>query len=1037
MKLTVLSKIKWVVRLFALAALSSPGMAQTIVSLQPVAELGSVAPGTGGNTWRGIVNDASVGSDGSVSFAASITRAPSNPIGMWSGSPGSLTLSNLAGDTPSTLPGFTYGTLDNVHSATGGVGLAYLRLDGTIFSAWSFTAGVPTLLGRVGGAVPGIPGETFSQFSNFTTNDSGQFATVGRATGTPSLRTIHFYTGAALELFVLQGTSTGIAAGDLAGSSFSTFGLTPATNNLGVTAFASAVTGSTATQMLAFSANPIAGAPTVVAMNTGVAPGAGFAFATFPNFLINDNSDVLFKATLGGAAPANANLGLWFNDSGVTSLVAIEDASAPGAPAGTEFSDFTEIFLPNTGGWAFVANVRNAAEVAMGKGVWVDADGTGASPLELVALEGGTALNKDGVTPLPGTIQTINNVTMARDGTLFVLVTMSTAPTKVLLTRPVGAAELTVAYLATGDVIYDESRTSKSITAITIPEKNLFVALGGGPVGRQNMVNSSGQPLVSLSLDSAAAGLFFPTTGALTYLVAVADDSAPGTVGSTFESIRSSGTLNENGLGAFRGFLELGDTVAGTNEQGIWAELPDPAGGAPILTLVARRGDSAPGGGTFTDLSVNPMFNVNNQVAFSAEIAGGPFGTTGIYAGEPGSLTRIQAGGSGSPILPVGVVFDSARAGLALNDSLQVATTLPLQTDTTLGVTRLNDSVVVRLGSAPRLIAREGSSSATGTAVFDDVRLATGQRVYINNTGRVVFPGKRRISVADGITAANQFGIWFHNGTVLSVIAAGHSSGFSQPAPGIAGATFLKPTSPVLNDLNRIAFLSTIQGPGVDSTNNNTLYLSNSTTSTLLVRTGQAQSTGFGPQGVDPAATFNSIGGPALGNVGSVSHVAFTGGLTVGLGGVTASTDTGVWSHNSTVARLVAREGAFAPDGNGAATTAVFSAFTVQTISQSGRVAFVGDLLIGTGGVTAANDKGLWAENSSGDLVLVSREGQVFTVPIAGGGTRNATISAFSIPGTGGTGGANVYKSFTGEGYLLAHITFTDGTTGSFVFLVP
>src|SRR5262249_20862640 len=103
----------------------------------------------------------------------------------------------------------------------------------------------------------------------------------------------------------------------------------------------------------------------------------------------------------------------------------------------------------------------------------------------------------------------------------------------------------------------------------------------------------------------------------------------------------------------------------------------------------------------------------------------------------------------------------------------------------------------------------------------------------------------------------------------------------------------------------------------------------------------------------------------------NAGRIAFFGILAQGSGAVTSTNDTGIWSAGSGSLSLVAREGSAAP---GAGAGAVFTSFFTPVLNGAGHTAFRGFLLNGAGGVTSANDFGVWSEGT-GTLSLVAREG--------------------------------------------------------------
>jgi hypothetical protein len=95
-------------------------------------------------------------------------------------------------------------------------------------------------------------------------------------------------------------------------------------------------------------------------------------------------------------------------------------------------------------------------------------------------------------------------------------------------------------------------------------------------------------------------------------------------------------------------------------------------GNGGALTEVARSGNAAPGGGTFSSLS-HPLVNAAGQVAFTATLSGvGGSSPAGIFRrdGDQGALVPIVR--TGQPALDGDGTFETLE-GFALNDAGQVA----------------------------------------------------------------------------------------------------------------------------------------------------------------------------------------------------------------------------------------------------------------------------------------------------------------------------------------------------------------------------
>ena len=138
-----------------------------------------------------------------------------------------------------------------------------------------------------------------------------------------------------------------------------------------------------------------------------------------------------------------------------------------------------------------------------------------------------------------------------------------------------------------------------------------------------------------------------------------------------------------------------------------------------------------------------------------------------------------------------------------------------------------------------------------------------------------------------------------HAATVRTVALSG------QPAPGTPnGVNYLGFQHPVLNDAGQTAFIATLTGSGVDSTNSLGVWSEGSGSLALVARSGsQAPGT---PSGVN---YFSFLGRPLARaerrRPDRVSSPTYRG--------VGNTNDTGIWSEGSGSLALVARSGNQAP----------------------------------------------------------------------------------------------------------------------------
>lgn len=1001
--------------------------AQTTVVMTPVAEVGDTAPGTA-DTWSALsVSYAAVGTDDGVVFVGTAGGLE----GAWFGDVGALELAGIVGDVaPGTASTFNDFTNNYGITPVTGFGVAFHNrlLDGNM-SFWTASTGpVLNLLALEGAAAPGAAAN-FTTLNEPSINNDGN--TVFRASlDAGGTRTLWFSPAAGPAVYIARSTEAMSAIG---GSTYNLIGANYSVNDNDVVSFTSSLLGAGANDQVLLSRAAPAGAPVLVAREGDITPGPGTTepFATFPDCHINDSGDILFDATLGGAALAHNNTGVWLYDAGTTSVseVAVEGEAVPGV-AGAFFHDFQELFLANNGVLAIVAVARDTADNTgslIGRGVWIDA-GAG---LELVALVGQNAFEKDGVTVF-GPVTSINQVTMSMDGDL--ALEMNGGGSKGVWYREATVAATTRLHIGIGDKTYDSNRQVRTIAGLDLPEAEVFTPSGGGPLGRSRSLRNDGVPLLHVNMNSDSGsyqGLYFAERQALNFFITSTSEEAPGAAaGTEFESIRPSATMSENGLVAMRGYLRegTGGTVL-ADSQGIWAE--ELVGGVPQLTLIARSGEATPGGDTYGQLPVNPIFNADGEIAFTADLAGGG---AALFAGPIGALEEIAKTGESVNItgIPSGALYDFVRTAFAYNDDGYVVSSCTLQRDSLLGITVNNDSAILRHGLSPRVIARENANVGTGAVgVFDHL---LNRQVRINTSERVAFLANRKRNPALSITADNATVVSYYNGSSLISVAAG---GAEAVDPG--GVQYLKPSDLTFNDANRIGFRTTLQGAGVTpGVNDVALYSSNAGAApVLLVRTGTTQLSGTGPAGVDPAATFVAVGRP---DSDATSTLVFRATLTIGEGGVTDNDNEGIWTNaGAGTTALLLREGDAAPDASGVASTAVFESFDDPVISLDGRVVVGANLRIGVGGITADTDRAIFVSDSAGVFYRVVQKGQLMDIAVAaslGGGTSSEAIVEVGYPSSGG-GAGGFYKAINSEGFVMTYLTFEDGETASMVFLVP
>jgi|GEM_PF-2743317 len=178
----------------------------------------------------------------------------------------------------------------------------------------------------------------------------------------------------------------------------------------------------------------------------------------------------------------------------------------------------------------------------------------------------------------------------------------------------------------------------------------------------------------------------------------------------------------------------------------------------------------------------------------------------------------------------------------------------------------------------------------------------------------------------------------------------------------------------------------------------------------------------------DPAAQaggalFKSFGDPIVSVDGA--GYAFLAKLT-GVG-ASSQTDTALyWGETGGAPSvLVAREGSPAP-GTGGGVFKTFSSFAAPGGGQGPIV--LAKLAVGPGGVTSANDTGLWAMDAQGNLRLLLREG---TTVIG-----SKTVKSFKTIAAS-SGNPGITRNFNAAGEIIAVVTFTDTTVAVVTMTLP
>ncbi len=143
--------------------------------------------------------------------------------------------------------------------------------------------------------------------------------------------------------------------------------------------------------------------------------------------------------------------------------------------------------------------------------------------------------------------------------------------------------------------------------------------------------------------------------------------------------------------------------------------------------------------------------------------------------------------------------------------------------------------------------------------------------------------------------------------------------------------------------------------------------------------------------------------------------------------GISAANDSAVISNApDRTLRIVAQEGTQAPD---APTGALWRSFSSVAVPGFGHgVMILGFMQQGPGGITAANDNGLWVADETGAFRLRIQEGTT----VVGSNTVKSFTALTSVSGSPGQ-----THSFNSSGDLVARVTYTTGAQALVKFTKP
>lgn len=985
-----------------------------------VVRMGDAAPGVEAGTLFGKPKQPALNDGGHVAFKCGLvgpTVTDANNAGIWSNASGTLALVARKGNPTGMLPGIHFAGLGDPvmnnagHMAflvdLGGAGVD----DNNNDAIFAHVANGLTLVAREGDSAPGLAAVLFGRLDEAVINHAGHVSFRSSLKG------------------------PGITSGDVYAMWV----------QRGVSLEAVAVTGDSA---------------------PGTPPGTQFD-QILSEYVLNASGTVAFAANLAGIGVTNEDsLGLWTAGEEGLNLVARRGDTAPGTPPGMQFSDFVVRSIDASGHVLITARLLGSAVVSNvnDQGIWAQ-DETGA--VQLVARTGDT------LEVAPGDKRTIMALHVAEtsgseagrpvgfndagqvafraeftDGTEGIFVTIGPDADGDRVNDQfdncpgdANAEQADEDGDGLGDACEDAADADEdgsdndgagddvnpadlavdacgtcgpgAAGALATAVSMMFLSRRSWRRGRRSTARGGEHPstralavrkLLAMGLFAACSVPALGETAPVRVVVLSGEQAVGAADGESYLGFGAP-SINASGHVAFIGFVN-GPGVNTFNDEAMWSE------GGGELALVAREFDPAPGtpaGVRFNtfESELVPLLNGPGRTAFRGNLAGSGIdssNSSGIWFEGDGGLTLAAREGNAAPGVEAGVVFLFAGVP-AFNDEGQMAFSGSL---TGPAVTADNNTGIWSDTIGPlALIARKGSN----IDVLPGLQFGSISPPKLTAAGHVAF----RCKVAgSGVNTTNDDAMFLHAGGALTLVAREGSA-----APGLANVLVAQMSqSPMINQAGDMAFRSRLSGPGVDSSNDQAMWIHRNGALELVARTG------------DPAP--GTLPGTNIGTIhenyalNASGTVAFAGVLT-GFG-VTTDNDFAMWTAGQGDPVLVARKGDPAPS---TPPGTHFGGFSVRFINASGHVAFQSQLT-GSSIIAQVNDEGIWAQDETGTLRLVARTGD--TLEVSPGDVR--TISFLQMAEIGG-GEDGRPTGLNDAGQVAFRAFFTDGTDGIFVTIGP
>ncbi|MBX3464039.1 MAG: hypothetical protein KF830_12775 [Planctomycetes bacterium] len=332
-------------------------------------------------------------------------------------------------------------------------------------------------------------------------------------------------------------------------------------------------------------------------------------------------------------------------------------------------------------------------------------------------------------------------------------------------------------------------------------------------------------------------------------------DPAPGLPGLTMRTAGGVGISNPVRISPYGELLFFQSTLYDTGISAVPPATQDTAlfwGPADALLCLAREGDPVPflgTGETYGPFGVSgsalqySAINQGGAVLFFGQLLGGASTTADdgyLCSGTPGSLQLVLREGD---VFPDGSVVAPASGATQLSFTNQMnalgQVLHAINFSTTLGTaTTANDRALAIWtpgGGQSTLIVREGDQVPglpAGVIFGPGWTVAQGNASFTNNGNTVI----QSLISGPGITSANDRAIHYGGlGGMTLVMQRG------DLCPGLANGEMFGlsgDSSLTCNDLGQVAFVNTLTGPLVGTSNDSSLWLGSAGNLTLLAREG-------------------------------------------------------------------------------------------------------------------------------------------------------------------------------------------------------